>query len=599
MAKLFELRPNKSLLDPNFESYKLSLDQLPTYQHELPVSVEHLKPDNEQFSFQHAKNFGLHNHLVADLWHNNLAYFISKDHHIFRTEVHSLLSQHPNFKPVWEIPVKYLPRSGHYNPTLSFLNANIAIVSDGAGLIYIVDTSSRETNDPQPWQVLYTHEVFGTEKPFIILHSYLDGNEAGEINGLHALLLRVEPLNQVETQIPLSDLGCKEDETPFVSLLEWVLYTNKDGHWSLQHLRRIAVPRGVDYASILNPGKALAIVAREPLGLVYDSINSVATNSSITPEEKRKAAYLWSQHSDDVCIWFSLEKDSSKDDLKIEITDESLAVEYKTKPILKGQLSHKVDADSSSWTLLEGKLEIFLAKTVKDEKWEELVIGDNRGEYIPDPEALTEWRHRLIHLTSEEMTPEMSSERFRVFNTEQYEECDAFPADETYLFRLDGETRTVTHKASLGSHQVLFITQLSPNMAPALCLRHNVDGLIWQPMGDELESAWNCLHTATFQALGYVQASKEQRKFSVCPPNYSYAALCDALRHVYLYRQPGPLSSGVELTHRPTGKKVGSVAKQQVLYLDSGEEILGALAFDTILLILTSSSLFAIKVNDD
>lgn len=36
-------------------------------------------------------------------------------------------------------------------------------------------------------------------------------------------------------------------------------------------------------------------------------------------------------------------------------------------------------------------------------------------------------------------------------------------------------------------------------------------------MGDELES-WECLHIASIQALGYIQASKEQRKFTVCPP---------------------------------------------------------------------------------
>jgi hypothetical protein len=37
-------------------------------------------------------------------------------------------------------------------------------------------------------------------------------------------------------------------------------------------------------------------------------------------------------------------------------------------------------------------------------------------------------------------------------------------------------------------------------------------------MGDELEQPWGCLHTAALQALGYIQASKEQRKFTVAPP---------------------------------------------------------------------------------
>ena len=67
--------------------------------------------------------------------------------------------------------------------------------------------------------------------------------------------------------------------------------------------------------------------------------------------------------------------------------------------------------------------------------------------------------------------------------------------------------------------QLLFLTPSPPGLAPAFCLRHDVDGLIWQPMGDELEQPWGCLHTAALQALGYIQASKEQRKFTVAPPS--------------------------------------------------------------------------------
>ena len=72
-------------------------------------------------------------------------------------------------------------------------------------------------------------------------------------------------------------------------------------------------------------------------------------------------------------------------------------------------------------------------------------------------------------------------------------------------------------QALLSGHQLLFIKRSAPGLAPSFCLRHDVDGLLWQPMGDELES-WGCLHVSTIQALGYIQASKEQRKFTVCPP---------------------------------------------------------------------------------
>lgn len=79
----------------------------------------------------------------------------------------------------------------------------------------------------------------------------------------------------------------------------------------------------------------------------------------------------------------------------------------------------------------------------------------------------------------------------------------------------------------------------------------------------------------------------------------TYAALCDAFTHVYIYRQSHCPSTGVEMVYRPTGRKVGNVARQQVLNIDSQEECLGALATNSFLLILTSSSLFAIRVNSD
>ncbi len=84
-------------------------------------------------------------------------------------------------------------------------------------------------------------------------------------------------LDQVESQIALSTFGCNEKETPFINCLEWVDYEHKDGHWSFKRLRRLAVPYGLDYASVLNPGKALCLMAREPLGIIFDSAKNIAT----------------------------------------------------------------------------------------------------------------------------------------------------------------------------------------------------------------------------------------------------------------------------------------------------------------------------------
>lgn len=96
---------------------------------------------------------------------------------------------------------------------------------------------------------------------------------------------------------------------------------------------------------------------------------------------------------------------------------------------------------------------------------------------------------------------------------------------------------------------------------------------------------------------GYVQASKRDKKFFACAPNYSYAALCECLRRVFIYRQPAPMST--VLYNRKEGRQVGQVAKQQVASLETSDPILGFQATNERLFVLTTRNLFLIKVNTE
>lgn len=96
---------------------------------------------------------------------------------------------------------------------------------------------------------------------------------------------------------------------------------------------------------------------------------------------------------------------------------------------------------------------------------------------------------------------------------------------------------------------------------------------------------------------GYVQASKQDKKFATCAPDFSYAALGECLRRAFIYRQPSPVET--VLFNRKQGRQVGEVAKQQVASLDSDKPILGFRASNERLFILTSSNLFVLKVNNN
>jgi hypothetical protein len=80
-------------------------------------------------------------------------------------------------------------------------------------------------------------------------------------------------------------------------------------------------------------------------------------------------------------------------------------------------------------------------------------------------------------------------------------------------------------QVSLGGHQWLFSVRMKADDVPALCLRHDVDGCLWQFESPEEDGHWPCTHIGTFLAFGYVQASKQQKKFCTCSPG-TYKTSC-------------------------------------------------------------------------
>jgi len=147
------------------------------------------------------------------------------------------------------------------------------------------------------------------------------------------------------------------------------------------------------------------------------------------------------------------------------------------------------------------------------------------------------------------------------------------------------------HVASLVGQQHLMVVPQHGDRPPALCIRQDVDGFVWKIKDCAME------HVNAFPALGYVQAGKQSRKFIMAPHDFSYSAISDASRHVYIYRQPKPLEAGTELRNRKSGLKVEGVAVQQVVTLDNNQEILGMQATPSFIYVITLQSLYTIRVN--
>jgi hypothetical protein len=75
----------------------------------------------------------------------------------------------------------------------------------------------------------------------------------------------------------------------------------------------------------------------------------------------------------------------------------------------------------------------------------------------------------------------------------------------------------------------------------------------------------------------------------------SYVAVCEASRHIYIYRQPVAIST--ELRNRRTGQHMAHVAKHQLVNLDSMSEVLGVQASRHMLYVLTVDTLYSLRIN--
>lgn len=242
-------------------------------------------------------------------------------------------------------------------------------------------------------------------------------------------------------------------------------------------------------------------------------------------------------------------------------------------------------------------LEVILVKREQGLMWQKLTKEEAQGEEIPDP-ALVEGIHlKLAHLCSDEEVTDTGGNCVPAFIPQQLEECDAPPLETSLLVRLDSCTHDGSHKINLGGHQWLFSAPVKTDAVPAICLRHDVDGCVWQLESPQENGHWPCTHIGTFPAFGYVLASKQKKKFCTCAPDMSYVAVCEASRHIYIYRQPVAIAT--ELRNRHTGQHIAHVAKHQLVNLDSMSEVLGVHASCHMLYVLTMDTLYALRINPE
>ena len=159
--------------------------------------------------------------------------------------------------------------------------------------------------------------------------------------------------------------------------------------------------------------------------------------------------------------------------------------------------------------------------------------------------------------------------------------------------RIDVITHRPTHRVYLGDNPPLFTAALLPgHYPPAMAIRSDVDVCMWQsqslPSGE-----WCLVHKGTLNAFGYVQASKQQKKFMQCSPDMEYAVICEPNRYVFIYKNN--YSSATGLKNRDSGKV--HIGQQKLYTLEENSEILGIVVENEFTLLLTDTNIICLQIN--
>lgn len=573
------LRVKRPLLDPRFEGYKLSLEPLPCYQLELDAAVAEVKLRDDQYTLEHMHAFGMYNYLHCDAWYQDSVYYIDNLGRIMNLTV-MLDTALGKPREVFRLPTDVTACDNCLCASLHFTSPSWVTLSDGTGRLYVIGTGDRG-HSPEKWEIMFNEEL---GNPFIIIHSI--SLLKAEEHSVAILLLRIE-----KEELDMKGSG-------FYVSLEWVIVSKKKEDSKKYEITKHHVLRGKSvphYAAIEPNGNGLMIASYKSFKVVSVDQDLEESMDEDRPEKIKEPLYYWQQTEDDLTVTVRLPEGSTKDDIQIQFLPDNINIKLKDIQVVEGKLYSSIDHEGSTWTIKENDgLEISLIKKNEGLMWPELVVGDKQGELIRDPAQCAAIAERLMHLTSDELNPNPDKEK-PPCNAQELEECDIFFEESSSLCRFDGNTLKTTHVVNLGSNQYLFSVIVDPKEMPCFCLRHDVDALLWQPHCSQQDDMWE--HIATFNALGYVQASKRDKKFFACAPNYSYAALCECLRRVFIYRQPTPMST--VLYNRKEGRHVGQVAKQQVTSLETNDPILGFQATNERLFVLTTKNLFLIKVNTE
>lgn len=100
-------------------------------------------------------------------------------------------------------------------------------------------------------------------------------------------------------------------------------------------------------------------------------------------------------------------------------------------------------------------------------------------------------------------------------------------------------------------------------------------------------------HEGTLNAFGYIQASKQQKKYIQCAPDFSYSIVCEPHRHIFIYK--GAYESASGLKKRNSAEKI-SIGQQKLVTMDEADEVVGLICENEVTMLLTQRQIICLQI---
>ncbi|KAH8316082.1 hypothetical protein KR074_001691 [Drosophila pseudoananassae] len=606
--QVVELRMDRSLLCPNFDGYKLSFDPVPVLRQNFDSDPFRLEAHVNQYSMLHSELFAKNNLLWCDPWMRYASYFMNEKHQLVQSVYDPQSGRARGQRVVFVLDRGdhgdgYAHVPGDYNYTAVFVSERYLVICDGMSTFHLVDTGDRSRTGNDMWQrVSRTPVDNGSDSRGQILYdARLDMVQerkqislvAGHISHRH------------------TDATQNRRNSVFYNDLTWGRWTLSPGseEWSYTVCQKLETVGSLLYCAFEPRAESLIIASTRDVHTPAqrEAAEAEATHPRhIIPFQNGAdsvgSRFSWTQTDEELSVRFPLEGDVRRPDFQIRCTASTVRVEHLGRVLIDGSLFGNVDNELTTWSFGPNKLQLSLIKR-EQLRWPRLFVEERTGPEESDRDA------------DEEADP-LPDPQLPIPNLEDpVEECDVGFDDEEIKM---GKTRAIfwkiilrnfshsiavrfnlpagciTHTIFMGSTPLLFNTTLRAGFPPAFSTRQGVDAALWlQVYQPTRPDEWNVRHEGQLHAFGYVQASKEQRKYTVCCPNMEFVAICESYRHVLVYHSRHDNAEGLRKRNGPPVV----VGKQSLVTLDETVgDIIGVTTAPNLITILTEYALLHLQV---